>query len=41
LGEGPRARSHLKQAIAMDESFLESAREDRDLVGIDLTASLG
>jgi hypothetical protein len=34
LGEGPRARSHLKQAISMDESFLESAREDRDLVGI-------
>jgi hypothetical protein len=36
LGEGPRARSHLKQAIEMDESFLESAREDRDLVGIEL-----
>ncbi len=34
LGEGPRARSHLKQAIAMDESFLESALEDRDLIGI-------
>ena len=34
LGEGPRARSHLKQAIAMDESYLESAREDRDLLGI-------
>ena len=36
LGEGPRARSHLKQAIAMDESFLESAREDRDLAGMPL-----
>lgn len=34
LGEGPRARSHLKQAIAMDESFIESARNDRDLAGI-------
>ncbi len=36
LGEGPRARSHLKQAIAMDESFIAAAREDRDLVGIGL-----
>ena len=34
LGEGPRARSHLKQAISMDESFRDSARQDRDLVGI-------
>jgi hypothetical protein len=34
LGEGNRARSHLKQAVAMDESFLETAREDRDLAGI-------
>lgn len=34
LGEEVRARSHLKQAIEMDESYLESAREDRDLVGI-------
>jgi hypothetical protein len=38
LGEGPRARSHLKQAIAMDDSFREAAREDRDLVGISLVA---
>ena len=36
LGEGPRAQSHLKQAISMDQSFLESARKDRDLVGIEL-----
>jgi hypothetical protein len=36
LGEAKRARSHLKQAITMDESFLEAAREDRDLAGIDL-----
>jgi hypothetical protein len=36
LGEGPRARSHLKQAIDMDESFLDSAREDRDLAGMKL-----
>ena len=34
LGEGNRARSHLKQAITMDESFIAAAREDRDLVGI-------
>ena len=34
LGKGSRARSHLKQAIIMDESFLEAAREDRDLAGI-------
>jgi hypothetical protein len=36
LGEGSRARSHLKQAITMDESFREAARDDRDLAGIDL-----
>jgi hypothetical protein len=34
LGESNRARSHLKQAITMDESFLKAAREDRDLAGI-------
>lgn len=34
LGEGTRARSHLKQAITMDGSFLDAARGDRDLVGI-------
>ncbi len=34
LGEGPRARSHLKQAITMDGSFLDAARGDRDLAGI-------
>ncbi len=39
LGEGARARSHLKQAIEMDDSYLASAREDRDLVGLDLTLS--
>lgn len=36
LGEGPRAKSHLKQAIDMDESFLESAKGDRDLAGMKL-----
>lgn len=36
LGDGPRARSHLKQAIEMDETYLESAREDRDLAGMKL-----
>lgn len=35
LGEGDRAHDHLKQAITMDESFLESALEDKDLVGMD------
>lgn len=34
LGEKDGARAHLDQAIAMDESFLESARSDRDLVGM-------
>ncbi len=34
LGEANRARSHLKQAITMDQSFLEAARDDRDLAGI-------
>lgn len=34
LGEANRARSHLKQAIEMDHSFLEAARDDRDLAGI-------
>ena len=34
LGEAKRARSHLKQAIHMDESFIEAARKDRDLAGI-------
>ena len=36
LGEGPRARSHLRQAILLDIDFLESARTDRDLSGIEL-----
>jgi hypothetical protein len=36
LGEGPRARSHLKTAISMDASFIETARKDRDLAGIDV-----
>lgn len=34
LGEAERARSHLKQAIAMDDGYLEAARGDRDLAGI-------
>ncbi len=36
LGEGARARSHLKQAITMDDSFREAAQSDRDLIGISL-----
>lgn len=35
LGDSARARSHLKQAIEMDEQFLESARTDRDLAGME------
>ena len=34
LGEQARARTHLSQAIAMDESYRECALADRDLVGI-------
>jgi hypothetical protein len=34
LGEAKRARSHLKQAISMDRTFIEAAKEDRDLIGI-------
>ena len=34
LGQATRARSHLLQAITIDESFRETARSDRDLVGI-------
>ncbi len=36
LGDGERAKAHLDIAIGMDESFLESARDDRDLVGMQL-----
>lgn len=35
LGEKESAKEHLDQAVTMDESFLESARMDRDLVGIE------
>lgn len=35
LGEKERARNHLAKAVEMDESFLESAKEDRDLAGMD------
>lgn len=34
LGEKESAKAHLDTAIGMDESFLESARADRDLVGM-------
>jgi hypothetical protein len=37
LGQAGRARSHLRRAIVMDESLIESARADRDLAGIDCT----
>lgn len=36
LGEGERAKNHLAQAVGMDASFLESAREDKDLAGMEI-----
>jgi len=36
LGEKERARNHLAKAVEMDESFEESARNDKDLVGLEL-----
>lgn len=36
LGEKEVAREHLAKAVEMDESFLESARSDRDLAGMEL-----
>lgn len=36
LGESERARNHLAKAIEMDESFMESARHDKDLAGMEL-----
>lgn len=35
LGEKERAHNHLAQAFEMDESFKESARYDKDLVGLE------
>lgn len=36
LEEKERARNHLRKAIEMDESFGDAAKEDRDLVGMEL-----
>ncbi len=36
LGEKERAHNHLAKAVEMDESFMDSARHDKDLVGMDL-----
>ncbi len=36
LGEKERARNHLSKAVEMDESFLEFAREDSDLAGMEI-----
>jgi tetratricopeptide (TPR) repeat protein len=36
LGVKDDAKLHLAKAVGMDDSFLESARSDRDLVGMDL-----
>ena len=36
LGEKHDARAHLDMAVGMDEGFLDSARNDRDLVGMEL-----
>ncbi|QTN31605.1 tetratricopeptide repeat protein [Akkermansiaceae bacterium] len=35
LGEGDSAKEHLDKAIAMDEGFLDAAKTDRDLVGME------
>ena len=36
LGEHEAARGYLDKAVAMDEGFLEAARTDRDLVGMEI-----
>ena len=36
LGEKERAHNHLAKAVEMDESFMESARHDKDLVGMEI-----
>ncbi len=36
LGEKEEAKTHLGKAVAMDEGFLDFARNDRDLVGMEL-----
>lgn len=36
LGDAERAREHLTKAVRMDRDFLDSARSDRDLQGIEL-----
>lgn len=36
LNEKESAKSHLHKAVEMDESFLEAARTDRDLVGMEI-----
>lgn len=35
LGEKERAHNHLAKAFEMDESFKDSAKHDKDLVGMD------
>jgi tetratricopeptide (TPR) repeat protein len=35
LGDGDTAKRHLLNAVEMDEGFLEAARTDRDLVGME------
>ena len=36
LGEPERAKNHLGKAVEMDDSFLEAAKDDRDLAGMEL-----
>lgn len=36
LGEKGEAKTHLDKAVGMDEGFLDSARNDRDLVGMEI-----
>ncbi len=36
LGEGEPAKGHLARAVEMDEGFLDAAKVDRDLVGMEI-----
>ncbi len=37
LGEKERARNFLNKAVEMDEGFLEAAKDDEDLIGMNLS----
>ncbi|MGJ8632340.1 MAG: tetratricopeptide repeat protein [Luteolibacter sp.] len=36
LSEPERAKNHLDKAIELDDSFLEAAKDDKDLVGMEI-----